>query len=96
LRYAIFDSLTRDPAVALPAAAQQWPTQPVILVVPLPPGGSVDPLACLLGTKVGESFGRPFTSDNKPGASGSVGTAFAATPKSDGYTFVFEAHAVNP
>jgi tripartite-type tricarboxylate transporter receptor subunit TctC len=85
-------------AVALPAAAQQWPTKPVRLVVPFPPGGSVDPLARLLGTKLGAAFGQQFIVENKPGASGSMGTAFAAKSPPDGYTFVFvfDTHAVNP
>jgi tripartite-type tricarboxylate transporter receptor subunit TctC len=85
-------------ALALPAAAQQWPTKPVRLVVPFPPGGSVDPLARLLGTKLSELLGQQFIVENKPGASGSMGTAFAAKSPPDGYTFVvvFDTHAVNP
>ena len=63
---------------AAPAAAQQWPTKPVRLVVPFPPGGSVDPLARLLGSKLSELLGQQFIVENKPGASGSMGTAFAA------------------
>ncbi len=80
------------------AGAQQWPTKPVKLVVPFPPGGSVDPLARLLGTKLSESLGQQFIVENKPGASGSIGTAFAAKSPPDGYTFVvvFDTHAVNP
>ncbi len=83
---------------ALPGAAQQWPTKPVKLVVPFPPGGSVDPLARLLGTKLAESLGQQFIVENKPGASGSIGTAFTAKSPPDGYTFVFvfDTHAVNP
>jgi tripartite-type tricarboxylate transporter receptor subunit TctC len=78
--------------------AQQWPTKPVKLVVPFPPGGSVDPLARLLGTKLAESLGQQFIVENRPGASGSIGTAFAAKSPPDGYTFVFvfDTHAVNP
>jgi tripartite-type tricarboxylate transporter receptor subunit TctC len=80
------------------AAAQAWPTKPVKFVVPFPPGGSVDPLARLLGTKLSESLGQQFIVENKPGASGSIGTAFAAKSPPDGYTFVvvFDTHAVNP
>jgi tripartite-type tricarboxylate transporter receptor subunit TctC len=80
------------------AAAQQWPTKPVRFVVPFPPGGSVDPLARLLGTKLSESLGQQFIVENKPGASGSIGTAFTAKSPPDGYTFVFvfDTHAVNP
>jgi tripartite-type tricarboxylate transporter receptor subunit TctC len=70
----------------------------VKFVVPFPPGGSVDPLARLLGTKLSESLGQQFIVENKPGASGSIGTAFAAKSPPDGYTFVvvFDTHAVNP
>jgi tripartite-type tricarboxylate transporter receptor subunit TctC len=80
------------------ASAQTWPTKPVKFVVPFPPGGSVDPLARLLGTKLSESLGQQFIVENKPGASGSIGTAFAAKSPPDGYTFVFvfDTHAVNP
>ena len=85
-------------AIAVPVAAQQWPTKPVRLVVPFPPGGSVDPLARLLGAKLSEALGQQFIVENKPGASGSIGTAFAAKAPPDGYTFVvvFDTHAVNP
>jgi len=84
--------------LALPAAAQTWPTKPVRFVVPFPPGGSVDPLARLLGTKLAGLLGQQFIVENKPGASGSMGTAFAAKSPPDGYTFVFvfDTHAVNP
>ncbi len=80
------------------AGAQQWPTKPVKFVVPFPPGGSVDPLARLLGSKLSEPLGQQFIVENKPGASGSIGTAFAAKSPADGYTFVFvfDTHAVNP
>jgi tripartite-type tricarboxylate transporter receptor subunit TctC len=78
--------------------AQEWPTKPVRLVVPFPPGGSVDPLARLLGAKLSESLKHQFVVENKPGASGSIGTAAVAKSPPDGYTFVvvFDTHAVNP
>lgn len=83
-----------------PAAGQgtDWPTKPVKFIVPFPPGGSVDPLARLLGAKLQEALGQPFIVENKTGASGSIGTAFAAKSPPDGYTFVFvfDTHAVNP
>jgi len=80
------------------AAAQAWPVKPVRFVVPFPPGGSTDPLARLLGVKLGESLGQQFIVENKPGASGSMGAAFVAKSPPDGYTFlfVFDTHAVNP
>jgi len=81
-----------------PVAAQAWPTKPVRFVVPFPPGGSVDPLARMVGVKLGESLGQQFIVENKPGAAGSIGAAFAAKSPPDGYTFlfVFDTHAVNP
>ena len=83
---------------AMPAAAQDWPTKPATFVVPFPPGGSVDPLARLLSAKLTDALRQQFLVENKPGASGSIGTAFVAKAKPDGYTFVFvfDTHAVNP
>lgn len=51
----------------LPAAAQNWPTKPVKFVVPFPPGGSVDPLARLLGARLSDSLGQQFIIENKTG-----------------------------
>jgi tripartite-type tricarboxylate transporter receptor subunit TctC len=91
------------PSAALAQAAstssgQAWPTKPVKFVVPFPPGGSVDPLARLLGAKLGESLGQQFIVENRPGASGAIGTAYAAKQPADGYTFVitFDTHAIIP
>ncbi|OFZ88231.1 MAG: hypothetical protein A2W21_02195 [Betaproteobacteria bacterium RBG_16_66_20] len=82
---------------ALPALAQDWPSKPVKFVVPFPPGGSVDPLARLLGAKLGDALKQQFIVENRPGAGGSIGTAFVAKSPADGYTilFVFDSHAVN-
>ncbi len=78
--------------------AQDWPSKPVRFIVPFPPGGTVDPLARLMGAKLGESLGQQFIVENRPGAGGSIGTAAAARSAPDGYTFVFvfDSHAVNP
>jgi len=78
--------------------AQDWPTRTVKFISPFPPGGSVDPLARLLAAKLTDSLGQTFIVENKTGASGSIGTAFAAKSPPDGYTFVFvfDTHAVNP
>lgn len=82
---------------AAAAAAQDWPAKPVRFVVPFPPGGSVDPLARLLGAKLGDSLKQQFIVENRPGAGGSIGTALAAKAPPDGYTFlfVFDSHGVN-
>ena len=85
---------------ALPALAQKadWPTRPVRFVVPFPPGGTVDPLARLVGAKLTPVLGQQFIVDNRTGASGSIGAGIAARATPDGYTYliVFDTHAVNP
>jgi tripartite-type tricarboxylate transporter receptor subunit TctC len=82
---------------AMPALAQDWPSKPVKFVVPFPPGGSVDPLARLLGAKLGDALKQQFIVENRPGAGGSIGTGFVAKSPADGYTFVFvfDSHGVN-
>jgi tripartite-type tricarboxylate transporter receptor subunit TctC len=82
----------------LTVVAQTWPTKPVKFVVPFPPGGSVDPLARILGARLADSLGQQFIIENKTGAGGSIGTAFVAKSTPDGYTYVvvFDTHAVNP
>ena len=82
---------------SIPAAAQDWPSKPVRFIVPFPPGGSVDPLARLLGAKLGDALKQQFIVENRPGAGGSIGTAIAAKAPADGYTFavVFDSHGVN-
>jgi len=83
---------------AFPALAQDWPIKPVRIVVPFAPGGSVDALARLLGIRLSESLGQQFIVENKPGASGSIGTAFVAKSPPDGYNYVIvsDTHAINP
>ena len=85
---------------ALPAFAQQvnWPTKPVRFIVPFPPGGTVDPLARLVGARLSATLSQQFIVDNRTGASGSIGTGIAARATPDGYTyvFVFDTHVVNP
>jgi tripartite-type tricarboxylate transporter receptor subunit TctC len=81
-----------------PVLAQSWPTKPVTLIVPFPTGGSADPIAREISAKLGKSLGQTFIVENKPGASGAIGTAQVARAAPDGYTFVivFDTHAVNP
>jgi tripartite-type tricarboxylate transporter receptor subunit TctC len=83
--------------ISLPAFAQDWPNKPVKFVSPYPPGGSVDPLARLLGAKLTESLKQQFIVENRTGASGIIGTDYVAKSAPDGYTFVFifDTHAVH-
>jgi tripartite-type tricarboxylate transporter receptor subunit TctC len=80
------------------AQTTDWPSKPVRFIVPFPPGGTVDPLARLLGTRLTLQLGQQFIVDNRPGGSGSIGTGIAAKSAPDGYTyvFVFDTHGVNP
>jgi len=82
----------------LTCLAQTWPTQPVRLIVPFPPGGSVDAVARLLAPYLQQGLGQQIIVDNRPGASASIGTGIVAKATPDGYTFgvVFDTHGVNP
>jgi tripartite-type tricarboxylate transporter receptor subunit TctC len=83
--------------IAFPVWAQDWPNKPVKFVSPYPPGGSVDPLARMLGAKLSESLKQQFIVENRTGASGIIGTDYVAKSAPDGYTFVFifDTHAVH-
>ncbi len=72
--------------VAGPAAAQAWPTQPVKIVVPAPPGSSLDIIARLLGDKLKDRWGQPVVVENKAGAGGMLGVDVAAKAAPDGHT----------
>src|SRR3954466_9259517 len=71
-------------AAATPTAlAQDYPTQQIRLIVPFPAGGGTDITARLLGEELAKSFGKPIVVDNRPGASGMIGTEAAAKAKAD-------------
>ena len=86
-------------AVASPAMAEDnYPTRNVRMVVPFPPGGSVDYIARIVVPEFAKKLGANVFIDNKGGASGAIGTADVARADPDGYTLlmVFDTHAVNP
>jgi tripartite-type tricarboxylate transporter receptor subunit TctC len=80
------------------AAAQGWPTKPVTIVVPFPPGGGTDAFARPLFAVMTKNVGKQFVIDNKGGAGGTVGASLAARAAPDGYTFFMGAvhHAIAP
>ena len=89
-------------AAALPvlphvARAQTYPTRPVHLIAPYPPGGPSDILARIFGQWLSERLGWPFVIDDRPGASGNIGTELVARAAPDGYTLllVSAANAIN-
>ena len=71
---------------ATPARAQTWPERPVKIVVPAPPGSSLDIIARLLADKLKDRWGQPVLVDNKPGAGGMLGVDVAAKAAPDGHT----------
>jgi tripartite-type tricarboxylate transporter receptor subunit TctC len=75
-------------AAATGAQAQAWPSKPVTLLVPFPPGGSTDMIARTLGPKLQEKLGGTFIVDNKAGAGGTLGAAAAKRAAPDGYTIL--------
>jgi len=79
-------------------AEGSYPTRPVRLVVPYPPGGSVDPVARLMADKLGQLWGQQVVVDNRPGASTIIGTDTVAKAPPDGYTLLLTAstHVSNP
>jgi tripartite-type tricarboxylate transporter receptor subunit TctC len=70
------------------AAAQDYPSRPIKLIVPFPAGGGVDTVARLLGQELGKSLGQTVVVENRPGAAGTIGAAAAARSEADGYTLV--------
>jgi tripartite-type tricarboxylate transporter receptor subunit TctC len=72
----------------LAPAQGAYPTKPVTLVVPNPPGGLVDTSARLLGDTLGKALGQPVVIDNRPGGSGNVAYGFVARAPADGYTLL--------
>lgn len=86
--------------LVLPAmAAAEYPDRPIRLVVPYAVGGTTDIIARVVGNKLGERLGQSVVVENRPGAGGSISSAYAAKQPADGYTLVMaveSSHAVNP
>lgn len=92
LAYAVFVAL---PGVALPA---DFPTRPIRVTVPFPPGGTSDILTRIIGEKLTAGLGQQIVVDNRPGAGGVIATDIVAKAAPDGHTLymTFVSHAINP
>ena len=85
-------------AFATAAHAQTYPTKPIRIVVPFPPGGFSDVFARILGAEMNKSWGQQVIVDNRPGAGGNIGADIVAKAAPDGYTLVngtIGTHAIN-
>ena len=84
--------------LAAAAAAQDYPTKPIRMIIPFPPGGGSDVTGRVVATALGERLGRQVVVDNRPGAGGVIGSEIAANAARDGYTLLMVslAHVVNP
>ena len=84
--------------LAAPIAAQQYPSHPIRLIVPWPPGGITDVISRGVGIAMSESLGQQIVADNRPGAAGTLGVAIAAKANPDGYTLLMTdvpSHAIS-
>src|SRR5690606_36239845 len=80
------------------SAADAWPSKPITLMIPYPPGGSADMLARPVAARLEKKLGQTIVIDYRPGAGGSIATSQLARSEADGYTLlmVLAAHAINP
>ena len=86
-------------ALAPLAAAQSYPTKPIRMICPFPPGGTTDVVARVVAQGLSEAWGQQVIVDNRPGAGAVIGTEMAAKSPPDGYTVLLGSittHAVNP
>ncbi len=78
-------------AMAAGSFAQAYPTKPIRMVIPFPPGGTLDTVGRQLALKLGEQMGQNFIVENKPGGNGVIGGDVVAKAPADGYTLLFNA-----
>ncbi len=97
----IFAAVVAAAVLTVPAisTAQTWPSRPIKIVVQFPPGGTTDIIARTISDRLAQELGQPVIVDNRPGASGSIGSDAVAKAAPDGYTIgmaTITTHAINP
>src|SRR5688572_24008702 len=76
------------------AHAQPYPSRPVMMIVPFPPGGAAYPIGRLLANGMSKSLGQNVVVDTKSGAAGAIGHAYTARQAPNGYTIMFTASSI--
>jgi tripartite-type tricarboxylate transporter receptor subunit TctC len=94
LRFTQIAAIAAVALVPASAPAQQYPAQPVKIVVPNPAGGLPDTLSRIVGRRLQERLGQPVVIENRPGANAGIGTAAMTSAPADGYTFLMSDGAV--
>jgi tripartite-type tricarboxylate transporter receptor subunit TctC len=87
--FSLLAALITGASLFQPAAAQQYPTRPIRLIVPFPAGGPTDAIARILAQKLTEAWGQQVVVDNRAGAGGNIGMGIAAQAAPDGHTIIF-------
>ena len=83
----------------MPALAQNYPTKPIRMIIPFPPGGATDILARVLAQKLTDQLGQSVVTENRPGAGGAIGSEMTAKAPPDGYTIqmaTVSTHSIGP
>jgi len=75
-------------------AQDSWPSKPITLIVPFPPGGPTDMVARVLAQQVGQQLGQSVIVDNRPGANGNIGNGLVAKAPADGYTVLYNTSSI--
>ncbi|MDN4015688.1 Bug family tripartite tricarboxylate transporter substrate binding protein [Zwartia panacis] len=92
VRNIIFNGLTALIAMtSITASAQSYPTKAVRVIIPFPPGGTLDSVGRTLANKLSEQTGQQFVVENRPGGNGTIGADAVAKAPADGYTLLFNA-----
>jgi tripartite-type tricarboxylate transporter receptor subunit TctC len=94
MTWTVVRALLLAAAVAAPAYAQKYPTAPIHFIVPFTPGTGMDTIARTVGQKMTERLKEPVVVENKPGASGNIGTAEVSRAKPDGHTLLVSANTI--
>lgn len=88
---ALLLSVSSSPQAQAQSGVSAWPDRPVRVIIPFPPGGTLDRVGRTLAQRLGERFGQNFVVENRPGGNGVIGADVVAKSAADGYTLLFNA-----